>query len=111
MRHAICTLSILALFVVGCATQSPTVITRYYLARDSFQTELAESVPTNAPFGSVYEATIYMVQPGDTPDKIVTRFHLTEQQLASYNGFGDDLSRLQKLKIGQRLIVYERLTQ
>jgi len=111
MRHAIYTLSILALFVVGCATQSPTVVTRYYLARDSFRTELADSVPTNAPFGSVFEASIYVVQPGDTSDKIVTRFHLTEQQLASYNGFGDDSSHLQKLKVGQRLIVYERLIQ
>jgi LysM repeat protein len=111
MRHVICTLFISALLAVGCATQSPTAITRYYLARDSFRTEMADSVPTNAPFGSVYEASIYVVQSGDTPDKIATRFHLTTQQLASYNGFGDDSPYLRHLKVGQRLIVYERLTQ
>jgi LysM repeat protein len=110
MRHAIYTLFILALFVVGCATRSSTGVT-YYLARDSFRTEIAYRVPTNAPFGSVYEASIYVVQPGDTPDKIATRFHLTTQQLASYNGFGEDSSYLRYLKIGQRLIVYERLIQ
>jgi len=111
MRYAIYTLSILALLVAGCATRSTTGVTRYYLARDSFRTELADSVPTNAPFGSVYEAGIYVVQSGDTPDKIATRFHLTEQQLASYNGFGDDSPYLRHLKIGQRLIIYERLSQ
>jgi LysM repeat protein len=111
MRHALYTLFILALFVAGCATRSPTGVTTYYLARDSFQTEIAYSVPTNAPFGSLFEASIYIVQPGDTPDKIMARFHVTEQQLASYNGLADDSPYLRHLKIGQRLIVYERLSQ
>jgi LysM repeat protein len=110
MRIAIYTLFISALCVVGCATRSSTGVT-YYLARDSFRTEIAYSVPTNAPFGSVYEASLYIVQPGDTPEKIATRFHLTVQQLASYNGFEDDSPYLRHLKVGQRLIVYERLIQ
>ncbi len=73
---------------------------------------VADTVPTNAPLGSVYEVRIYIVQPGDTLAKVLERFHLTVQELASLNISNDAVStHLQEFYIGQCLIISERISQ
>jgi hypothetical protein len=95
----------LALFVAGCATQSRPSWSSYPATPAERELALAHSVPTNAPFGSVYEVRIYIVQPGDTVDKILERFNLTEEQLASLNAG----NRYRRIKVGERIVIFEHI--
>ena len=98
------------LLATGCATQSSTSSTAWPTTPAERELALAHSVPTNAPFGSVYEVRLYIVQSGDTLAKILGRFHLTAQEIASLNGY-DGADYLRHLKVGQRLLIYERISQ
>jgi LysM repeat protein len=112
MRHLIFTSFAFALVVAGCATQSSTSSSAWPTTPAERELALAHSVPTSAPAGSIYEVRIYIVQPGDTLAKISDRFHLTAQELATLNGYdGADSPYLRKLRVNQRLVIYERISQ
>ena len=113
MRHFIFMGFASVLLAAGCATQSSTSSTAWPTTPVQRELALAHSVPTNAPFGSVYEVRIYIVTRGDTSAKIAERFHLTQEQLAALNPgayFNTDAHFLH-LKVGQRLVIYEQISQ
>ena len=100
------------LLVAGCVTQKKVTATAWPSTPDEHRRALAHAVPTNVPFGSVYEMRVYIVQAGDTLAKILRQFHLTAEELASLNGYNSpDLANLRHLRVGQRLLVNRRISQ
>ena len=99
------------IFLCNLSGQGRTDFSPYYPATAALrQDAVAHSVPTNAPFGSLYEVGIYIVQPADTLDRVLERFHLTVQELASRNGYDPDSPHLRRLLVGQRLVIYEDIS-
>jgi LysM repeat protein len=47
---------------------------------------------------------IYVVQPGDTVAKILERFRLTEEELASLNAG----NHYRKIRVGERIVIFEQ---
>jgi LysM repeat protein len=112
MRHSIVPLLVTAVLIAGCATRKTPDMSPYYPATAALREDtIARSVRTNVPFGSLYELGIYIVQPSDTLDRVLARFHLTAQELASRNGCEADSPHIRKLLVGQRLVIYERISQ
>ena len=111
MSHCVFTCLAAAVMVAGCATRRITDWSPYYPKSATLRDDtLTHLIPTNAPFGSVFEIAIYLVEPGDTLAKILERFHVTAEYLASLNGYeGPDSMYLRKLKVGQRLVIYEQV--
>jgi len=74
---------------------------------------LAQSIPADAAPGSIYEFKVYLVQPGDTLEKVLDRFHLTEQELRDLNPMSPRIppQYFRHLLVKQRLVVYERIEQ
>ena len=111
IRHVLNMCIASTLLAVGCTAPSRTDFSPYYPATAALrQDAVAHSVPTNAPFGSLYEVGIYIVQPADTLDRVLERFHLTVQELASRNGYDPDSPHLRRLLVGQRLVIYEHIS-
>jgi LysM repeat protein len=112
MRRVIYTSIAPALLLIGCTSPKMTDFSPYYPATSSLrQDAVAHSVPTNAPFGSLYEVGIYIVQPTDTLDRVLERFHVTAEELASRNNCEPDSPHLRRLLVRQRLVIYERISQ
>ena len=74
---------------------------------------MAQSIPADAAPGSIYEFKVYLVQPGDTLEKVLDRFHLTEQELRDLNPMSPRIppQYFRHLLVKQRLVVYERIEQ
>jgi LysM repeat protein len=102
MKTSIVVLALVA--VAGCATRSTTGLSLYPTTPAERELALAHSVPTNVPFGSVYEVRIYVVQSGDTVAKILEWFDLTQEQLSALNGG----SPYRHIRAGERIVVFER---
>ena len=112
MRHFLLIAFASALLAGGCATPNPP--------NSSFPTEpserrarLAQSIPADAAPGSIYEIKVYIVRPGDTLEKVLDRFHLTEQELRDLNPPSPRIPPhyFKHLLVKQRLVVYERIEQ
>jgi len=107
MRHIIFTGFAFVLFASGCATQKEMTWGLYPTDPSERRQLLARSIPADAPRGSIYEVRVYLVTRGDTEAKISERFHLTSEQLTALNPGVNWL----RLKIGQRVVVYEQTNQ
>jgi LysM repeat protein len=107
MRHIILTGFTFVLLATGCATQSPTTLSFYPADPSERRQFLARSIPADASRGSTYEVRVYIVTRGDTMAKISEQFRLTSDQLTALNPGMNWL----RLKIGQRVVVYEQTNQ
>ena len=112
MPLVIWTCFVSVLLVAGCATSKMPSSSPWPSTPAERHLALAHSVPANAPFGSIYEVRIYIVQAGDTLSKISERLHLAAEELACLNGYeAPDSVYLRRLRVGQRLVIYERISQ
>jgi len=107
MRHIILTCFAFMLLATGCATQSLTTSSFYPTDPSERRQLLARSIPADATHGSTYEVRVYIVTRGDTVAKISEQFRLTSDQLTALNPGVNWL----RLKIGQRIVVYEQTNQ
>ena len=107
MRHIFFAGFAFALLATGCATQSTTTSSFYPTDPGERRQLLARSVPADTPCGSTYEVRVYIVQRGDTEAKISERLRMTKEQLTALNPGVNWL----RLKIGQRVVVYEQTSQ
>lgn len=113
MRHTFWIGFASVIFVAGCATRSTTDSSTFPSEPSERRARLAQSIPADAAPGSVYETRVYIVQPGDTLQKILDRFHLTEQEFRDLNPMSPDIPPryFKYLKVKQRLVIYERISQ
>jgi LysM repeat protein len=93
----------------GCATHNTTSAFEYPASQAELRLRLAQTIPIDpvtSPTNVItYEVKIYVVQPYDSIASIAERLHMTEQEISKLN---PDFN-LEMIKIGQRLVVYERI--
>jgi hypothetical protein len=89
-----------ALYMAGCATDREAQ-TR------SIRDDAALLSSTNSLPGSIYEIRIYVIQAGDTVTKIARRFGISIGDLRAMN---PDMTSY-RIKVGQKVKVYEKLTE
>ena len=89
-----------ALLMTGCATDrgAQTQSTR----ADQSLLSARNSVP-----GSTYEMRVYVIAPGDSVAKIARQFQIS---IANFKALNPGLNP-KRLKIGQKVRVYEKLTE
>ncbi len=89
-----------ALFIAGCAThrEAPAQSTR----ADTSLLSVTNPVP-----GSTLEVRVYVIAAGDTVTKIAHKFAIP---IADFRAINPDMNPT-RLKIGQQVRVYERLTE
>jgi LysM domain-containing protein len=106
MRHIIHLILLSAVVAAGCATHKQADEFSYPASQAELRLRLAQTLEI-APFHSAsYEVRVYVVQVGDSLTIIATRLHVSEQELEALNPGAD----LQLLKVGQRLVFYERIS-
>jgi len=94
MRPVTIIIVLSSLIVVGCATK-----------RASVQPEAHLLSVEDAQPGSTYELGVYVIAPGDSVAKVCMRFEIKIRDFMVINP-GLDMKRL---KVGQKVRVYERI--
>ena len=88
-----------ALLMAGCATDRGA-------QTESLRTDTSLLSATNAVPGSIYEVRVYVIAAGDTVARIARKFQISIRALEAINpGLNS-----KRLKIGQKVRVYEKLT-
>jgi LysM repeat protein len=95
--------------LVGCATHNTTNAFEYPASQTELRFRLAQTIPIDhvtSPTNVItYEVKIYVVQPNDSIANISERLHVPEREISKLN---PDFN-LKMIKVGQRLVVYERI--
>jgi LysM repeat protein len=90
----------------GCATHNVTSAFDYPASQDELRLRLAQTIPVKYPsLTATYEVRVYVVQPNDSIATISERLHVPEREISRLN---PDFN-LKLIKVGQRLVVYERI--
>jgi len=102
IRHTfiIVWVALAALFVAGCATDRGA-------QTQSIRPDASFLLTTNSVPGSTYEVRVYVIAAGDTAAKIARKFQLSLREFRAINPGLDP----KRLKIGQRVRVYEQLAE
>jgi LysM repeat protein len=102
MRHPLVIISVLlsVLFMAGCATDREAQTQS--IRADASLLSVTNSVP-----GSTYEVRVYVIAAGDTVAKIARKFGIS---IADFEAINPSLNPT-RLKIGQKVRVYEKLTE
>ena len=106
MRHTIHLIFLSAVLATGCATHKQADEFSYPASQAELRLRLASTLEIAPLHSATYEVRVYVVQIGDSIATISARLHVAEQELAALNPGAD----LQLLKVGQRLVFYERIS-